>query len=93
MSNWKLIARELHAAGRPMRWEEMGGFSRQDMQRARLMGVVQCVGYPGHYRWALTQVGRDWCEGRAVQQYSRPGGYQWVATWLRALPQGLRLSA
>jgi hypothetical protein len=93
MSAWKLIAQELHQAGRPLRWEEMAGYSRQDMQRARYMGVAECVGGTGRYRWQLTQLGRDWCEGRAVPEYRRPGGYFWTATWLRALPQGLRLSA
>ena len=93
MSAWKLIARELYEAGRPLSFEELRSYTRHDMQNARAYGIVECVGGVGHYRWRLTQRGRDWREGRQTFDRRMPGGFVWRATWLKALPQGLRVAA
>ena len=42
--------------------------------------------------WTLTELGRDWCTGRAARTRVGSGAYYWAATWLRALPVGLRVA-
>lgn len=98
MSAWRLIARELYQTGRQMASTEFMDGTRRDVFEAAKRGIVQRANGTRAERggnvqtlWELTPLGRDWCEGRAVPEYRRPGGYQWVATWLRALPVGLRI--
>lgn len=100
MSAWKLIAKELYAAGHPLASTEFMHGSRRDAFEAAKRGIVQRAngtraerGGNAQTLWELTPLGREWCEGRAMPEYRRPGGYCWIATWLRALPQGLRISA
>ena len=95
MSAWKLAARELYAASRPLRSGEMMTTDAIGLRDARRMGLAERQEHnsAGEAVWQLTQRGRDWCEGRTQLNYKRPGGYCWAATWLRALPVGLRLAA
>ena len=37
--------------------------------------------------------GVEWAEGRLRQVEVRPGGRRFVATWLAALPRGVRVGA
>lgn len=98
MSAWKLVARELYEAGRPMASTEFLHVDRDALWRASRAGVVQQVsgsrkehGSSEPATFVLTPRGREWCEGRATPTKKDEHGFVWVATWLKALPQGLRV--
>lgn len=94
MSAWKIVTRELYAAGRPMRADEFPqNWAASDparaLHQARILGLVEVKRH--HYTWAwhLTQHGRDWCAGLVEIRYLKPmnrGGRRRIgATWLAPL--------
>jgi len=79
-----------------MRTAELMNDDGPGIQAAQQMGLVTRTN--GYGRgvpaiWQLTPLGIDWCEGRVTVEYQFRAGYRWAATWLRALPKGLRLAA
>ena len=54
------------------------------------LGLVEHCENRGWYR--LTTLGAEYLDGRINQVEHRPGGRMWAATWLRALPVGLRIA-
>lgn len=84
MSAWRLLIREIHLHG------PMHGTVAQssEIYRAQKLGLIE---HDEARRWRLTPLGIQVCEGSVTQIWWRPGGHRWVATWLRALPRGLRI--
>ena len=54
------------------------------------LGLVEHCEHRGWYR--ITPLGAEYLDGRVDQVEHRPGGRMWAATWLRALPVGLRIA-
>ena len=105
MSSWRIITKALYAAGGgPV---HTSAFDPPHMSyetfwcgvdRARNLGMIENTvsgwGVASRGRWALTQTGRDWCEGRVGDEY-RHKRLTICATWLKALPRAgeIRLGA
>lgn len=85
MSAWRVVVKEIQRHG-PMHGTVL--LSRE-LHEAH---VLKLIAHDDRKRWALTPLGRDWCEGRVATVQVRPGGRRFVATWLRALPQGLSMA-
>ena len=95
MSGWKLLTRSLYdKGGGPLpraafETHECGNYA---LERAKAYGLIQFKRRAYFAEWELTQLGRDWCEGRATIHVRRKG-WQVVkkpercATWLAALPR------
>lgn len=103
MSGWRVVVRQLHEAGRPLRSFDLlvdnAGYA---LAHAARLGLVKS---PGRwcYRvdtdeygvWELTPLGVDFAEGRVVrllrQRRHRPTDRNFIvrfqATWLAALPR------
>jgi hypothetical protein len=102
MSGWKLVTRELYAAGRPMKRVEFdhgadGADPYKGLRDARRMGLVRSIRQSKfQWVWEITPEGRAWVEGRLAlivpPSKSNTGGraagtrLRAVATWLKALP-------
>ena len=94
MSGWKLVTRELYAAGRPMKRVEFdhgadGADPYKVLRDARRMGLVRSIRQSKfQWVWEITPEGRAWVEGRAELAPQRRDGKPrpLVATWLMALP-------
>ena len=83
MSAWRALVRSLHVSGPSNgRW-----IDSRTACKARDMGLIE---RDDDARWVLTPFGVEWCDGR-VELVGWRGGRRWVATWLRALPQGVSL--
>lgn len=91
MSAWLLATREVHEAGGRALVREMWS-PLKAIQRARDKGLLE-PGVRGRAdHWAvLTPLGRAVCEGRVSKVDARLGR-AWQATWLAALPEGVRLT-
>lgn len=88
---WRTIPADLKRAGKPQTLRELG-VSKDDANTAERLGlVIRTEGRP--MRLVLTEIGADYCAGRVAVRHLWPCKYVVAATWLRALPQGLRLSA
>jgi hypothetical protein len=93
MSGWKLVTRELYAAGRPMQRVEFdhgadGADPYKGLRDARKFGLVRATRHHFTHVWELTPQGRAWVEGRAELAPQRRNGKPrpLVATWLMQLP-------
>jgi hypothetical protein len=101
MSGWKLVTRELYAAGKPMRREDFsphscGADPYKGLRDAKRLGMVQVTGAAHLWLWEITPEGKAWAEGRLAlivpPSKSNTGGraagtrLRAVATWLKALP-------
>jgi hypothetical protein len=94
MSGWKLVTRELYAAGRPMQRTEFaqdasGADPYKGLRDARRMGLVRSIRRSKfQWVWEITDAGRAWVEGRAELAPQRRDGKPrpLVATWLMQLP-------
>lgn len=103
MTAWRIITQAVHAAGGSATTERLQRYVETDMRTTSIwLGIAARRGmvYPtrvpgaGNGRlWCLTQLGRDWCEGRITEIETKPGGRRWVSTWLASLPRGIRLQA
>jgi hypothetical protein len=91
VSGWRIAVASLAAAGGgPLQSHKIDA-ARDDLQRAKELGLVWCI---NRTHWQLTRTGRALAEGRvaAVVSYAEPGGGQGrrgtrlIATWLAALP-------
>jgi hypothetical protein len=99
MSAWKIVTRELYAAGKPMLRTEFaqndcGSNPYQALREAKALGLVECKRHAYTYRWHLTDKGRGWAEGsiriRIPKPMSQGGKRQAVATWIAPM-MGVRL--
>lgn len=102
MSAWLLATREVHEAGGRMLVREMYA-PLNEISRARRQGLLEPgVRGPHAHVAVLTPLGRAVCEGK-VEAYvpytpkvnggRAPGTHRrWRATWLAALPEGVRLT-
>lgn len=95
MSTWRLVLRDVAAAGKPVTTGELS-YRMDAFKVAERIGVIASV--PGRDRrcgrevlWIPTAIGLAYLEGRVAQERVRPGGRRWVCTWLSALPSGLRI--
>ena len=94
MSGWRTLVIDMAAAGDPVDARAIAGHWAVD--QARAFGFVRLV-RPGAY--VITDLGREFAAGRlaAVERrgHGQRGrkGLRLVATWLRSLPQGLRIEA
>lgn len=97
MSTWRIITKALYAVGGgPVHTSVFDplhmsyGTFWDGIERARHLGMVENTvsgwGVASRGRWALTQAGIDWCEGRLGDEYRHKRLFI-VATWLKALPQ------
>lgn len=93
MSGWKLVTRELYAAGRPLQRVEFhhdasGADPYKSLSAARRRGLVRSVRCHFTHVWELTPAGRAWVEGRAELGAQKRDGKPrpLVATWLMQLP-------
>lgn len=90
MSMWRRITKLLHARGplsvAAMLDELTTNHHELDhaLRRARSMGTVERIG-PALY--AVTLMGRAYCENVVEPRYCRPGGLAWAATWIQPLPR------
>jgi DNA-binding NarL/FixJ family response regulator len=73
MTHWQTITRALHAkGGGPLRRVQFDhelatdGLASTAIGRARELGLVVATGRYGASTWSLTDLGREWCEGRAL---------------------------
>ena len=73
MTHWQTITRALHReGGGPLprrdfdRYFTCRSLAGAAIQRARVLGLVGVVGEKGAARWTLTDLGRAWCDGSAV---------------------------
>jgi hypothetical protein len=102
MSGWKLVTRELYAAGKPMQRDDFsqhagGSDPYKGLRDAKRLGMVQVTGAKHLWLWEITPEGRAWVEGRLAlivpPSKSTTGGraagtqLRPVATWLMALPR------
>ena len=107
MSAWLAVVRDLSALGgeatltqiaaqRPLMWganfERIGGA----LQLAKSKGLTVCNGrgLKAATSWRLTELGHDFMSGRVVEREARSHdvhGRYWSATWLRSLPEGVRV--
>lgn len=98
MSGWMVIVRDLYdAGGGPLQREQFdrhyaGGLTGYAFTRAKDLGMMESHQKGYKWWWALTQLGRDWCEGRVEVEGAvyGPGGKRegtTKATWLMALPK------
>lgn len=97
MSGWRLVVHDIAAADDGVANPAALGHDYTSIHRAETLGLIGRVtnhvrthGQPTLY--ALTAFGIEFLEGRVVQAETRPGGRRWVATWLRSLPQGVRVA-
>lgn len=105
MSAWKFLVRNLYALDRPAPirhfddpTQTIGG-ARSALQVARLLGLIYPTGRGEGCVWTITPKGKAWCEGRIAFRQRRDVGtgkgtmrqFRVVATWLSALPQGVRV--
>ena len=70
MSAWRLVVRELYERG-PLASRQFVGVpdAHSALRRARQLGLVESPGRGGargYKPWAITELGRAYCEGRAV---------------------------
>ena len=93
MSGWKIVTRELYAAGRPLKRTEFahdpnGADPYKGLRDARKFGLVRSVRCHFTHVWELTDAGRAWVEGRAELAPNQRDGQprKIVATWLMPLP-------
>jgi hypothetical protein len=93
MSGWKLVTRELYAAGRPMQRTEFaqdasGADPYKGLRDARRLGLVRATRHHFTHVWEITPQGGAWVEGRAELAPQRRNGKPrpLVATWLMQLP-------
>lgn len=94
MSGWKLVTRELYAAGRPMQrgefsYDSSGADPRKALIDAKELGLVRSVRRSKfQWWWELTEAGRACAEGRAelTPQTRKGKPRSLVATWLMQLP-------
>ena len=109
MSGWRVVTKDLYAAGggplHPHKFDRCAtshGALYAGLARAKELGLVENTvsgwGNAANGRWALTQRGIDWCEGRIELVCPKEGpsekvgrkvgsGMRPVATWLKALPR------
>jgi hypothetical protein len=103
MSAWRIITKALYAAGGgPVHTSAFDnaelsydGFWHGIERAGNLGMIVNTVsgwGVAERGRWALTDMGRDWCEGRIavccpLWDRGRTKAQRPVATWLKALPR------
>lgn len=98
MSGWRILVKQLHEiGGGPARRVEFDTLptliaGTQALTRAKQLGLIESHIRGYRWKWTLTDLGRDWCEGRVDivgVQISRIGGpvLRPVATWLKALPK------
>lgn len=93
MSGWKVVTRELYAAGRPLKRVEFeqhasGADPYKSLRDAKKHGLVRSVRRHFTHVWELTDAGRAWVEGRAELAPQKRNGKprKIVATWLMQLP-------
>ena len=93
MSSWRVFMRYLAEADGPMSTPSDAYAGAMDAERLGLAERVTNIERRRGERttWQPTQLGRDFLAGRVHQVATRPGGRRWAATWLRSLPQGLRI--
>jgi DNA-binding CsgD family transcriptional regulator len=77
MSGWKIVTRELHAAGRPLLRVEFaqnsaGSNPYEALKAAKALGFVEPVRHAYTYRWRLTDKGRAWAAGDIPDPCSKP---------------------
>jgi hypothetical protein len=102
MSAWRLAVRTLYEIGpsTSLRVDVYAGGVdvKNALTQAAKLGLVHSPGRNGSGVWSLTQLGVDWCEGRAVELLApRTRGsvgqrMRFAATWLSSLPRGIRLA-
>lgn len=105
MSAWRITIRKLYAMpGHSATHRELdfaGGLPM--LQRLKLITrehVPGCHRHGSRIRFTLTPLGIDFCEGRAMAivgpaapgRIRQRGPLQMAATWLSALPQGVRIT-
>lgn len=105
MSTWKLVTRRLYEIGGSASYRQIdnGTISSLDIHgaltTARLLGVITSnrkKGYGIEATYALTEMGRLWCEGKLREGRGQGTAKSckslgFVATWLRALPETVKL--
>jgi hypothetical protein len=98
MSAWRALVRNLYEIGggpAPRRaFDNLPTLSaaRGGLNCARDFGLIKARLQTCDWVWTLTDLGRDWCEGRVaiVGVMNKPRGrpvLRPVATWLKALPR------
>jgi hypothetical protein len=99
MSGWKIVTRELYAAGQPLRRVEFaqdasGSNAYEGLRDAKALGLVECKRHAYTYRWHLTDKGKAWAEGgirvRIPKPMNQGGKRQVAATWIAPM-LGVRL--
>lgn len=83
MSAWRVLITDIYRNG-PSRIHLGDAVALREARRLNLLEFTE------RQQWRLTPLGLDVCEGRVITTRVRPGGMRFVATWLRALPRGLR---
>lgn len=102
MSTWRILIRGLHAIGGEGELLQFGETDRASygaLDMMRRAGLIRIVARDQRSRYALTRLGRDWCDGfvrefqvrtgptRTTKEY-RTGpmvGMRFGATWLAPL--------
>lgn len=99
MSAWKIATRRLYdMGGGPLHSPRfVGELNPEAACHAKAHGMMLNAGHGPRALWTLTQLGRDWCEGRIVvaiieRQTGRKGWPKGArlkarATWLMSLPR------
>jgi hypothetical protein len=84
MSVWRSLVRNLHELNRPAPLRDWDDFAftgeavRSAVTTLRDHGLIVCLGiYGRHAVYALTQLGRDFCEGRVVAVRGLRGDPAW----------------
>jgi hypothetical protein len=89
MSHWRLVVRELNERG-PLHWAQIMSGPQHGLNAAAELGFVQRPGCATGV-WSITELGRQWCEGRVQVVTTWPGRpgrkHMLAATWLHALPK------
>jgi hypothetical protein len=96
VSEWRLIVREVASSDKPVSLTRFhpGSVARAEEHFALIKRISNHARNHGaEVLYVLTDLGREWIEGRIEERERRPGGRYMAATWLRALPQGMRIGA
>jgi len=97
VSAWRLAARDLYENGGSGTWSDVPDYKA--LRALVRLGLATNTGTNRSGKgspdvWTLTQLGRDYCEGRIAVETARGFKRHKVqATWLASLPKGIRLES
>jgi len=96
MSTWRNVIKALATGPRKFEhlaaeWGRTSHDAYDGITKAKRLGLIeQCEGR-GQGWWRLTPLGMEYAEGRVVLERRRSGCAVFAATWLRSLPQDIRI--